>query len=106
MITIIFRDPAGKEHAVAAQPGQSVMHVALQAQIPGIEASCGGNCVCATCHCFIDSDWAGRLAPADEIEAAMLEATNEPRPTSRLTCQIAVTEALDGLRLEVAPSQH
>lgn len=106
MVKIIFIDSAGREHEVEAQRGQSVMQAALSGAVPGIEAVCGGNCICATCHCYIDPERAGGLSPPDEIEAAMLEATNAMRTTSRLTCQIPVTEALEGLRVEVAPSQH
>lgn len=105
-ITLVFIDPTGKQHEVEAFPGQSVMRAAKSAMVPGIEAVCGGNCICGTCHCYVEDARLATLKPPDETEAAMLEATPEPRPESRLTCQIPVTEALDGLRLRVPASQH
>lgn len=106
MATILFIDPAGVEHRVEATEGQSVMQVAVGALVPGIEAACGGNCVCATCHCYVEDDRLATLPPPDETEAGMIDCTPEPRPNSRLTCQIKVSEALDGLRLRVPASQH
>lgn len=106
MIEITFIDPKGVEHAVQAQPGQSLMQAARDALVPGIEASCGGNCICATCHCYLDAALMPRLRAADDTERAMLDALNDPRPTSRLTCQVAVSDALHGARVQVAASQH
>jgi 2Fe-2S ferredoxin len=105
-VTLIVTDPSGKVHEVAASPGQSVMRAAVSAGVPGIEAACGGNCVCATCHCYIDDAWLARLPPPDETESGMLACTVDPRANSRLVCQVTVTEALDGLRARVAASQH
>ncbi len=106
-IVLVFIDPIGKEHRVEAEVGGSVMQAAKGAMVPGIEAVCGGNCLCGTCHCYVED--AARLSalPApDALEASMLEATPEPRPNSRLTCQILVTESLDGMVLRVPASQH
>ena len=105
-ITLIFIDPEGKEHRVEAYPGQSVMRAAKSALVPGIEGVCGGNCICGTCHCYIEDARLATLKAPDDTEAAMLEATPEPRPESRLTCQIQVTAALDGMVLRVPASQH
>jgi 2Fe-2S ferredoxin len=105
-ITLTFIDPTGKEHKVEAVPGQSVMRAAKAAMVPGIEAVCGGNCICATCHCYVEDARLSTLPEPDDTEAAMLEVTPEPRPESRLTCQIPVTEALDGMVLRVPASQH
>lgn len=82
------------------------MQEALDAGVPGIIAECGGACTCATCHCYVSSDWADRLPAAGSDEAAMLEFAYEPRPTSRLTCQIQVTGDLDGIVLHVPDSQQ
>lgn len=106
MITIVFVDPTGKEHPVEAEPGQSLMQAATGALIPGIEASCGGNCICATCHCHVDARWFAQLRPADALEQDMLACTNEVQPNSRLSCQVPLSEALDGMVVHVAASQH
>lgn len=106
MITLIFIDPAGREHRVEATPGESLMQAAVSALVPGIEASCGGNCVCATCHCYIESAASAQLAAPDETEQAMLECVAAPQPNSRLTCQVPVSETMHGMRVRVAESQH
>ena len=106
MATLIFIDPAGVEQVVDATDGQSAMQAAVANLVPGIEAACGGNCVCATCHCYIEDERLASLPPPDETEAGMIDCTPEPRANSRLTCQIKVSEALDGLRLRVPQSQH
>lgn len=106
MIKITIVDPSGKAHAVEAEPGQSLMQAATAALIPGIEASCGGNCICATCHCHIDARWFAQLRAPDSLEQDMLAYTNEVQVTSRLSCQVPLTEALDGMIVHVAASQH
>lgn len=106
MVKIVFVDAAGSEHRVCAETGSSLMQAARDALVPGIEGACGGSCVCATCHAYIDPQWAARLPAPDEVEASMLACTAEPRPNSRLTCQVTVTEALDGMVVEIAASQH
>ena len=106
MTTLIFIDPAQKEHRVEAPTSGSVMQAAVAALVPGIEASCGGNCLCATCHAYIDERVAGQLPPPNDTELAMLECVNRQQPNSRLTCQVAVSAALDGMRIQVADSQH
>ena len=106
MIKITFVDPNGVEHPIEAEAGQSLMQVGRSVQVPGIEASCGGNCICATCHRYLDQKLFEQLTPPDEIEAAMLECLNDPQATSRLTCQVPVSEALDGVCIQVAASQH
>lgn len=106
MIKITFIDPAGKEHAVDAEPGQSLMQAATAALIPGIEASCGGNCICATCHCHVDPRWFAQLPAPEPLERDMLAYTNQVQPTSRLSCQVPLTESLDGMIVHIAASQH
>jgi 2Fe-2S ferredoxin len=106
MINLIFVDPTGQEHRVEAVPGQSVMQAAASSLVPGIEASCGGSCVCATCHCYIDESAVSQVPAPDELEKSMLECLLEYRANSRLTCQIVATESLDGVRFQVAASQH
>ena len=106
MVRIVFRSASGTATEVDAAEGQSLMEAAKAAGITGIDAECGGSMICATCHVHVAPDWFARLAPAGEIEAEMVEYTRHPRPTSRLSCQIAVTAELDGLEVEVPPSQR
>jgi 2Fe-2S ferredoxin len=106
MTRILFIQPDGREQAVDATPGQSVMQAAVAAMVPGIVADCGGACTCATCHGYIDDAWAGRVPPPSNDEAEMIDAgCLDARATSRLTCQIEVTPDLDGLVVRLPPSQ-
>jgi 2Fe-2S ferredoxin len=106
MIKIVIIDPSGKEHRIEAEQGQSLMQAATAALVPGIEASCGGNCICATCHCHVDARWFAQLPLPEAIERDMLDATTEVQPNSRLSCQVPLTPALDGMIVHVAASQH
>jgi 2Fe-2S ferredoxin len=104
MPSIVFVLPGGAERRVTVAAGTSVMHAAVDHDVPGIVGECGGCASCATCHVWVDPAWADRLEPADEVEDDLLGfAEAERRPTSRLGCQIAVDDALDGLRVEVPP---
>ncbi|HEX4853633.1 2Fe-2S iron-sulfur cluster-binding protein [Arenimonas sp.] len=105
MARIHFRQHTGTVQTVEASPGQTVMEVATGAMVRGIVGECGGCCSCATCHVHVDADWYGRLPPADDMETAMLEGAVEPGPRSRLSCQIKVTEALDGLSVAIPAGQ-
>ncbi|MDN5862211.1 MAG: 2Fe-2S iron-sulfur cluster-binding protein [Salinisphaera sp.] len=106
MPKITFIDTDGKPHEVDAQVGMTVMEAAVEALVPGIEADCGGNCICATCHVYVDAAWLPQLPAPDEDEQAMIEYTSEPQENSRLTCQLQVTEALDGMVVNVPDSQY
>ena len=106
MVRLIFTQPDGEEQEVEAVQGSSVMQSAVGAGVPGIVAECGGNCVCATCHCYVDAAWMGRLPPPSAEERSLLECVWEPHPLSRLTCQIRVTPELDGLVLYVPLQQQ
>ena len=104
MPTIVFVLPGGAERRVSVAPGTSVMHAAVDHEVPGIIGECGGCASCATCHVWVDPAWLGRLAPPDAVEDDLLGfAEAERRPTSRLGCQIAVDDVLDGLRVELPP---
>jgi 2Fe-2S ferredoxin len=98
----VFIDRQGGRHEVEADNGVSIMEVAMDNSIPGIYAECGGTCSCATCHCYVGEAWADKLAPMDDLEDGMLDGAKERRPTSRLSCQIQVSDAIDGIELEVA----
>ncbi|WP_110950359.1 2Fe-2S iron-sulfur cluster-binding protein [Pseudomonas bohemica] len=96
----------GTEHRVHADIGQSVMQAANFASVPGLQADCGGACSCATCHAFVDDAWLARVPAAEEAESDMLEYANGRADNSRLTCQLIVSDALDGLVLRLPESQY
>ena len=104
MPRIVYIEPDGNHVEVDVEVGYSVMEGAVNNGVDGIEAECGGACSCATCHCYVQEDWWDKLPEMDVIEDSMLEAATDRQPNSRLTCQIDVTEELDGLILKVAPS--
>src|SRR5882724_6622547 len=106
MAKIVFEEPDGKEHAVDIANGQSIMEGAVRAAVSGIDADCGGACSCATCMVYVAEEWRDRLPTKDSTEQAMLEFCPHAEENSRLSCQIQVTDALDGLRLKVPPSQQ
>lgn len=98
MPIIHYLEPDGREVALEVESGQSVMRGAMDAGLEGIEAQCGGQCACATCHCYVSAPWLDKLVPPSEDERFMLtNVAAERRPESRLSCQLRVTPALDGL---------
>lgn len=101
MIKIIFIERNGATHVVNASTDGTIMQAAKAANVPGILADCGGACACATCHVVVEPEWFGRLPPATDVEQQMIEFAVGAEPTSRLTCQIQVTDALDGLILRL-----
>jgi 2Fe-2S ferredoxin len=105
MPTLTFIQADGAAQVIDAAPGQSLMQVATGNLVAGIVGECGGSCSCATCHVYIDEPWFARLPPADEMEQAMLEGAVEPGPSSRLSCQIQVSDALDGLIARIPAGQ-
>jgi 2Fe-2S ferredoxin len=82
------------------------MEGAVKNMIPGIDADCGGACACATCHVYVDSAWLGKIEPMQEMEKTMLDFAEGVEPTSRLSCQIRITAAHDGLTVRMPKSQH
>jgi 2Fe-2S ferredoxin len=104
LITFVAHD--GVETDINVAPGASVMEAAVQNGVSGIIGECGGVCACATCHVYFDPEAFARVGAPGETEAGMLEFSAGPRPTSRLSCQIKVTEALDGLVVHMPESQH
>jgi 2Fe-2S ferredoxin len=99
--------PDGQRTTHAIRAGQSLMRAATDDGVGEIAAICGGTMTCSTCHVYVDPAWAGRLPPPTADEAAMLEMTAaERRPTSRLSCQIVLDAALDGLTAELPPTQY
>ena len=107
MIKIHLVAPGGAETTLQARAGQSLMEAAVAANVDGIAADCGGLLTCATCHVYVREPYAALLPPPQEDELGMLAFTAAPRlPTSRLSCQIALTPALDGLTVELPPTQY
>ncbi len=105
MPTIRLIEFDGREHVLEAREGDTVMRVATDNLVSGILADCGGSCACATCHGYVEPEWFEKLPPAGPMELDMLDGAREPRPNSRLTCQIEVTPALDGLTIRLPESQ-
>ncbi|MBL4919241.1 2Fe-2S iron-sulfur cluster-binding protein [Szabonella alba] len=106
MVTIIFIEHDGTRHDVPASPGQSLMEAARDYGIQAIRADCGGACSCSTCHVYVAPGWMGRLPERGPMEEDMLEFALEPDPErSRLSCQIKVTGAMDGLELHLPAEQ-
>ncbi len=97
MPSITFIDSEGTSRTVEAVNGSTVMETALQNGIPEVEAECGGACSCATCHVYVDDAWFEKTGGPSPMEEDMLDFAFEVRPTSRLSCQIKVSDALDGL---------
>ncbi|MGI3186809.1 2Fe-2S iron-sulfur cluster-binding protein [Nioella aestuarii] len=106
MPKITFLAPDGTAQTVDARVGDSAMQTALAHGVDGITAECGGAMACATCHAYVAEDWMERVGPATGIEADMLEfAACEVTPASRLSCQIQISEELDGLVLRLPETQ-
>jgi 2Fe-2S ferredoxin len=105
MAKVTYIEFNGKEHVVDVAPGFSVMQGALNNSVRGVIAECGGACSCATCHVYVDSAWIEKLDHKTEEETAMLDAVCEPKPNSRLSCQIKITEGLDGLVVRLPEKQ-
>lgn len=106
MVKIAFHTADGTVRVVEAIEGLSVMRAAVDNDVAEIEAACGGSLACGTCHAYIGAPWNALLPPQGEIEKQMLEYGVHVRDHSRLTCQIPVTAAMDGMEVELPPSQR
>jgi 2Fe-2S ferredoxin len=105
MPKIVFIEPGGGRREIDAPLGLSLMEAARQNGVQGVVALCGGACMCATCHVYVDPEWLARLEPREEMEEGMLETAWEPRANSRLSCQIQITADLAGLQVTVPQRQ-
>ena len=105
MPKITFIESNGTEQTVEAEIGMTVMEAAVKNMVPGIEAECGGACSCATCHVYVEGAWREATGSPDEMEEDMLDFAFDVRDTSRLSCQISVTDALDGLVVRIPDKQ-
>lgn len=106
MYRVTFIDADGLATELTAQQGQSVMSVAVANGIDQILAECGGSCACGTCHCYVDDTWTDRLSPPDDSEQGMIECLMNPTERSRLSCQLKMSEALDGLVVHLPREQY
>ena len=106
MPKITFIEYNGTAHTVEVDTGLSVMEAAVNNGVPGIDADCGGACACATCHVYVDPAWEAKTGEKNESEAAMISFANGVEPNSRLSCQITVSAALDGLVVRMPAGQH
>lgn len=104
MPRITYFDPAGARHDVDVTIGSTVMEGAIDNNVPGVVAECGGACACATCHVYVDDSSLKRLQAMSDMEDAMLDSALSRQPNSRLSCQIEVDDTLDGLVVHVAPN--
>lgn len=105
MTQLIFIEHNGTRHQVQGEIGNSIMQIANDHGVPGVLGDCGGNGSCATCHGYIDDAWSDKLAPPSEDEIMMLDGVLDAQQGSRLTCQVRMTEALDGLVVRWPRSQ-
>ena len=105
MVKISYIDSSDKTRTIEAEVGATVMETAIKNDVPGIEAECGGACACATCHVYVDENWQEKTGEASPMEQDMLDFGYDVRPNSRLSCQIKVTEALDGLVVRIPERQ-
>lgn len=106
MPKITFIDFDGNQSDVDASVGDSLMNAAVVNDVSGIDADCGGACACATCHVYIDPNWVSIVGPAQELEAEMLDVAEEVKDNSRLSCQINITQEMDGLVVRTPESQY
>jgi ferredoxin, 2Fe-2S len=106
MVKIKFVDANGVVRTIDAKPGQSVMESAVKNNVPGIVADCGGSCACATCRVYVDDAWQTALGPPTDMEQSMIEYCEDPTPNVRLSCQLKVTQELEGLVVRTPESQH
>ena len=95
----------GQDHVIDAEVGKSLMQNAIDNGVPGIDADCGGACACGTCHCFVEAAWREATGEADAMEEAMLGMRPDREENSRLSCQIQVTDELDGLVVKLPEFQ-
>jgi 2Fe-2S ferredoxin len=106
MAKITYVEHDGTEHVADVKNGLSVMEGAVKNNIPGIDADCGGACACATCHVYVDESWLSKTGDRSAMEESMLDFAEGVEENSRLSCQIKLSDDLDGLRVTMPASQH
>ena len=106
MTKITYKDIQGTSKTIEIENGLSVMEGAVQNDIPGIDADCGGSMACATCHVYVEEKWLNKLPKAEEAEVDMIDMAYEPKKNSRLSCQIIVSDELEGLVVTIPAKQN
>ncbi len=106
MPTVTFIEHNGTEHVIEGDVGDSLMSLATGNLVPGIDADCGGECSCATCHCIVDNAWMEKAGQPSETEESMLDLNPDRESNSRLSCQIPLTEELDGIIVVLPEFQY
>ncbi|HET8707591.1 MAG TPA: 2Fe-2S iron-sulfur cluster-binding protein [Pseudomonadales bacterium] len=105
MVKIEFIEFDGTRHPVEAEAGHSLMQAAVTNLVPGIDATCGGDCMCGTCQCYVDAHWLAQLNPKTDAEISMLEHALNVQSNSRLACQVILKDELDGMIVRLPASQ-
>ena len=105
MPKITYKDDQGNSKTIEVEKGLSVMEGAIQNNIPGIDADCGGSMACATCHVYVEEKWFDKLPEAEEAEVDMIDMAFEPKKNSRLSCQLIVTDEFEGLTVTTPEKQ-
>jgi 2Fe-2S ferredoxin len=105
MPKINYTDKSGNIMSVEVESGLSVMEGALQNNVPGIDADCGGSMACATCHVYVEEKWLDKIPKAEDAEIDMIDMAHEPKKNSRLSCQIIITDELEGLSVTTPEKQ-
>ncbi len=105
MPKIIYIEFSGKEHHIEMPVGYSIMEGAVKNSIPGIDADCGGSCACATCHVYVDEKFIDKIPKAQESEQDMIDFVVNPKNNSRLSCQLMITDELDGIVVRMPEKQ-
>ena len=105
MPKITYIDITGEQRTIDVEKGLTVMEGAVQNQIPGIDADCGGGMACATCHVYVKEEWLNKLSKAEDAEQDMIDMAFEPKKNSRLSCQLMVSDQIDGLVVNLPEKQ-
>ena len=105
MTKVTYQDLKGNSKTIEIENGLSVMEGAIQNEIPGIDADCGGAMACATCHVYVKDEWFNKIPKAEEAEVDMIDMAYEPKKNSRLSCQLIVSDELDGLVVNIPSKQ-
>ncbi len=105
MAKITYIDKSGNSKTIEVENGLSVMEGAIQNNIPGIDADCGGSMACATCHVYVEETWLNKIPKPEEAEVDMIDMAFEPKKNSRLSCQLIVSNELDGLKITTPEKQ-
>ena len=105
MTKVIYKDFKGNSITIEVENGLSVMEGAIQNEIPGIDADCGGAMACSTCHVYVEENWFNKIPKAEDAEVDMIDMAYEPKKNSRLSCQIIINDELDGLKVTTPEKQ-